>query len=82
MIDLLPYAKKIYLLQREKELKGDPVTQKRIEGDPKVETIFTGADPTGAHIYVADNGHISCLDTIGFAAIGVGRGRFTPSVST
>jgi hypothetical protein len=41
----------------------------------RVETIFTGVDPTGAHIYVADNGHISCLDSIGFAAIGVGRGH-------
>ena len=40
VIDLLPYAKKIYLLERGAELKGDPVTQARIQNDPKVEIIL------------------------------------------
>ncbi|MEK7498661.1 MAG: FAD-dependent oxidoreductase, partial [Patescibacteria group bacterium] len=40
VIDLLPYATKIYLLQRSGVLKGDAVTQERIAQDPKVEVIF------------------------------------------
>lgn len=40
---------------------------------PAVETIITGIDPTGAHIYVVSNGNLSCNDVVGFAAIGVGR---------
>ncbi|MBI5421375.1 MAG: FAD-dependent oxidoreductase [Parcubacteria group bacterium] len=40
VIDLLPYATKIYLLQRSGALKGDAVTQERIMQDPKVEVIF------------------------------------------
>ena len=40
---------------------------------PGVATIFAGADPTGTHLYVADGGDVSCLDNVGFAAIGVGR---------
>ncbi len=39
-VDLLPYAKHIYLLERGADLKGDPVTQARITKDPKVEIIF------------------------------------------
>jgi alkyl hydroperoxide reductase subunit F len=42
--DLLPYASKIYLLVRSDILRGDPVTQEKIEGSPKVEIIF-GALP-------------------------------------
>jgi len=40
VIDLLPYATKIYLLQRSGALKGDAVTQERIMQDPKVEVLF------------------------------------------
>lgn len=40
---------------------------------PAVEAIITGADPTGPHIYVAENSEISCEDMVGFASIGVGR---------
>ncbi len=40
VIDLLPYATKIYLLQRSGALKGDAVTQERIMQDSKVEVIF------------------------------------------
>jgi len=39
---------------------------------PDVETIFVGIDTTGAHVYVAYNSEISCLDAVGFAAIGYG----------
>lgn len=40
VIDLLPYATKIYLLQRSGALKGDAVTQERIMQDQKVEVVF------------------------------------------
>ena len=39
---------------------------------PAVEAIFAGIDLTGAHIFVAYNSDISCLDLIGFAAVGIG----------
>lgn len=40
VVDLIPYASKIYLLHRRDELKGDPVTQEKIKGNPKVEIIW------------------------------------------
>ena len=40
VIDLLPYAKKVYLLTREDGLKGDPVTQEKILSSDKVEIIY------------------------------------------
>lgn len=40
VIDLLPYASKIILLERSTTLKGDAVTQEKIKKDPKVEIIF------------------------------------------
>jgi len=40
VIDLLPYAKKIVLLHRGSELKGDPVTQEKIKNLEKVEVIY------------------------------------------
>lgn len=36
VVDLLPYASKVYLLARS-EIKGDPVTFEKIKADPKVE---------------------------------------------
>jgi hypothetical protein len=39
---------------------------------PSVQTIITGVDSEGAHIYVVTGDHIQCQDKIGFAAIGVG----------
>ena len=39
---------------------------------PPVETIITGIDNTGPHIYVASGGNITCQDAVGFAAIGAG----------
>ena len=40
VVDLFPYAKKIYLLHRRDELKGDPTTQEDVMSNPKVEVIF------------------------------------------
>jgi alkyl hydroperoxide reductase subunit F len=40
VVDLLPYASRIYLLIRGDILKGDPVTQERIAKEPKVRIIF------------------------------------------
>jgi alkyl hydroperoxide reductase subunit F len=40
VMDLLPYASKIYLLVRSEILKGDPVTQEKIKAHPNVEIIF------------------------------------------
>ena len=41
VIDLLPYASKIYLLHRGSQLKGDPATQEKIKNNPKVEIILS-----------------------------------------
>jgi hypothetical protein len=40
---------------------------------PPVATIFAGVDTTGIHLYVVEGGDVSCMDTVGFAAIGAGR---------
>ncbi len=40
VIDLLPYASKVYLLVRSEALKGDPITQEKIKGNPSVEIIW------------------------------------------
>lgn len=42
VLDLLPYAEKIYLLERNGALRGDRVTQERISRDSKV-TVVMGA---------------------------------------
>lgn len=39
VIDLFPYASKIYLLEYNDALKGDPVTQEKVSGHPKAEII-------------------------------------------
>lgn len=39
-VDLLPYANKVYLLSSGDQLKGDLVTQKKIQNLEKVEIIF------------------------------------------
>jgi hypothetical protein len=39
---------------------------------PDVAVLVVGIDLNGPHIYVVDNGEISCNDVIGFAAIGIG----------
>lgn len=42
---------------------------------PHVAAIITGVDSSGAHIYVAHDADISCLDKVGFAAVGIGSGH-------
>ena len=39
VIDLIPYARKIYLLMRGENFKGDPVLQEKIPGSPQVKII-------------------------------------------
>ena len=43
VVDLFPYAEKIYLLHRGGELKGDAVTQEQIRANPKVTVILNAA---------------------------------------
>lgn len=45
VIDLEPYASKIYLLHRRDTLRGDPVTQEKVKGMDKVQIIYN-ADTT------------------------------------
>jgi alkyl hydroperoxide reductase subunit F len=40
VVDLLPYANKIYLLEFLGELKGDALTQEKIKSNPKAEIIL------------------------------------------
>lgn len=40
VVDLLAYARKIYLVARKNELRGDPVTQEKIMNSDKVEVIY------------------------------------------
>lgn len=40
VMDLIPYASKIYLLVRSEILKGDPVSQDKVKSNPKVQIIF------------------------------------------
>ncbi len=42
VLDLHPYAKKIYLMIRSEVLKGDPVSQDKVRNNPKVEIIWNG----------------------------------------
>ena len=43
VMDLIPYAAKIYLMARSDALRGDPVSQDKIRANPKVEIIFNAA---------------------------------------
>lgn len=40
VIDLFPYAEKIYLLEYSEELNGDPITQEKVRSSEKVEIIL------------------------------------------
>lgn len=42
VLDLIPYASKIYLLVRGDALKGDPITQDKVKSHPNVEIIYGG----------------------------------------
>lgn len=57
VIDLLPYASKIYLIVRSDSLKGDPITQEKVKNNPKVEIIYNaltqeilGGSPAGGFV--------------------------------
>ena len=41
VVDLLPYARKIYLIIRGEKLKGDPVNEEKVTQSPKVKIIGT-----------------------------------------
>lgn len=43
VIDLLPYAKKIYLIVRSDSLKGDKVTQEKVSTHANVQVIYNAA---------------------------------------
>ena len=64
-------------ISRQKEMDSELITKIATElmnyewGETAV--IFSGVDSSGAHIYVARNGGISCQDSVGFAAIGAGE---------
>ena len=63
-------------ISKQKEMDSSLVRQITTElinyETPRISTIFAGIDNSGAHIYVADNETLNCLDLVGFAAIGVG----------
>ncbi len=40
VMDLIPYALKIYLMVRSEALRGDPVSQDKIRANPKVEIVW------------------------------------------
>ncbi len=40
VVDLLPYASKIYLMVRSDVMRGDPVTQEKLKNHPQVEILF------------------------------------------
>lgn len=40
VVDLFPYAKKIYLIVRSNALKGDQITQDEVRRNPKVEILY------------------------------------------
>lgn len=40
VVDLFPYAKKIYLIVRSNMLKGDQITQDEVRANPKVEILY------------------------------------------
>jgi len=63
-------------LDRQQQLSSDLVIQiadrlTKYES-PRVQAIVMGVDTTGGHIYVCDNGTITCQDAVGFASIGIG----------
>ena len=83
VLDLLPYASKLYLLVRSEVLKGDPVTQEKIKIHPNVEVIFDAVPQeilgkdcvTGMRYKDAKNGGVKELALDGvFVEIG-----FTPN---
>ncbi len=56
-VDLLPYAEKIYLLERSEAPKGDAVTLEKLKANPKFE-LFTQAEPQN----ILGDGFVSGLE--------------------
>ena len=80
VIDLLPYAKEIYLIHRGEALKGDPATQEKIRTNSKVQIILNAetqeisGDDTVASLLYKDktSGGIKKLEIQGvFVEVGI-----------
>ena len=63
-------------LSRQSEMSSDFITLVKKEllnfDVPNVSTIISGIDSTGPHIFMIQNDNVFCMDTIGFASIGIG----------
>lgn len=65
-------------IARQKQMSEDFINmlsskiQRCIKEIDSIETIITGIDDTGPHIFVVQDGEISCHDKLGFASIGIG----------
>jgi len=63
-------------ISRQKELSNGFISQLTAElvnfVIPDVHVIFSGIDPSGPHLYLANNADITCWDGVGFVAIGSG----------
>jgi len=63
-------------LDRQQQLSSELVIQiadKLMKYEsPRVQAIVMGVDTSGGHIYICDNGTITCQDAVGFASIGIG----------
>lgn len=78
VVDLLPYADKIYLIVRRGKLKADKVTQEKIKDNEKVEIIFhantreiTGDKMVNGLVYEDENGEKKKIEVQGvFVEIG------------
>jgi alkyl hydroperoxide reductase subunit F len=79
VVDLFPYAKRIYLLIRRDELKGDPIAREKVTESPQVQVIrnaevqeILGTDTvTGLRYRAEDSGKVEELQVSGvFIAIG------------
>ena len=80
VIDLLPYAKEIYLIHRGEALKGDPATQEKIRTNSKVQIILnaetqeiSGDDTVASLLYKNKaSGGINKLEVQGvFVEVGI-----------
>jgi hypothetical protein len=63
-------------ISRQKEMDTELIRQLSTElkyfVPPSIAAIFAGVDNSGAHIYLSNNGNLTCQDLVGFAAIGIG----------
>ena len=63
-------------ITKQKELSAELVNKLTIElinySLPSSSVIFAGIDKTGPHLFVVNDGDVTCQDAVGFAAIGAG----------